>query len=84
MSKAIKQHLESITAENLDDFQHEAFISMASYNGRNGSYSLGVNGKGMYVVKANNEIYLFQSASAAVERYKECVSDEWRITINIE
>ena len=34
---------------------------MASYNGRNGSYSLGVNGKGMYVVKANNETYLFQS-----------------------
>ena len=75
MSKAIKQHLESITAENLDDFQHEAFISMASSNGRNGSYSLGVNGKGMYAVKANNETYLFQSASAAVERYKLCVSD---------
>ena len=75
MSKAIKQHLESITAENLEDFKHEAFISMASCNGRNGSYSLGVNGKGMYVCKANNETYLFQSASAAVERYKECASD---------
>ena len=32
MSKAIKQHLESITAENLDDFQHEAFISTVIHN----------------------------------------------------
>lgn len=75
MLKTIKQHLEDITTEKLEDFKHEMFIPMASCSGDCGNYSLGINGNGMYAVKANNEIYLFQSAAAAVERYRECASD---------
>jgi hypothetical protein len=73
MTELIQQHLRSITASNLEDFQHDAFISMASSTGVNGHCMLGVNATGFFVVKTDKETYIFKSASAAIERYKDCL-----------
>jgi hypothetical protein len=75
MSKAIKQHLESITVDNLMQFRSEAFASMASSPGRNGSFNLGVNAVGQFVVKSKTETFAFNNPADAIEKYSELVSD---------
>ena len=75
MSKAIKQHLERITVDSLMQFRSEAFASLASASGRNGSFNLGVNGVGQFVVKSKNETFTFNNPADAIEKYSELVSD---------
>lgn len=75
MTKAIKQHLESITVDNLMQFRSEAFASMASSLGRNGSFNLGVNAVGQFVVKTKTETFTFNNPADAIEKYSELVSD---------
>ena len=75
MSKAIIKHLESITVESLMQFRSEAFISMASSSGTKGSFSLGVNGVGQFVVKSKTETFTFNNPAIAIEKYSELVSE---------
>lgn len=75
MSKAIKQHLESIKINDLMQFRSEAFISMAFISGRNGSFNLGVNAVGQFVVKSKNETFTFNNPADAIEKYSDLVSD---------
>ena len=75
MSKFIKEHLEGITVENLMQFRSEAFVPMASISGRNGSFSLGVNAVGQFVVKTKEETFTFNNPDIAIEKYSELVSD---------
>lgn len=74
MAKAIKQHLESISVDDLMDFRSEAFACMASCSGRNGSFNLGVNAVGQFVVKTETETFTFNNPFDAIEKYKELVS----------
>lgn len=74
MSKAIKEHLESITVESLMQFRSEAFISMASSSGRHGRYNLGVNAVGQFVVKTRTETFTFNNPAQSIEKYAELVS----------
>lgn len=67
MSKAIKQHLESITVDNLMQFRQEAFISFASSSGIN----LGVNALGGFVVKSKTETFTFNNPAEAIEKYSD-------------
>ena len=75
MSKFIESHLEKITVENLLEFKSEAYISMASSSGRRGSYNLGVNASGQFVVKTRTETFVFDKPEDAIEKYKELVSN---------
>ncbi len=74
MSKAIKQHLESITVDSLMQFRSEAFASFASSSSRNGSFNLGVNAFGQFVVKTKTETFTFNNSADAIEKYSELVS----------
>lgn len=74
MKKAIKQHLESITVENLIEFRSEAFFSMASCSGEK-ILNLGVNGMGQFVVKTKTETFTFDFPHDAIEKYTELVSN---------
>lgn len=73
--KFIKQHLEGITLDNLMQFRSEAFVSMASCSTRNGSFNLGVNAVGQFVVKSSTETFVFNNPAVAIEKYSELVSD---------
>lgn len=75
MEKFTKQHLESITVDNLMQFRSEVFASMASISGRNGSFNLGVNAFGQFVVKNKKETFTFNNPADAIEKYSELVSD---------
>jgi len=78
MSKAIKQHLEIVTPENLRLFRDgsETFISFASSICKNGRIEVGVNGKGQYGVKTRNGLEVFMNALQAVKDYSEKVTNE--------
>lgn len=71
MTKANKMHLESVTAENLMDFKEEAFISMASSSGSNGTVNLGINAYGKYVVKTKTETFVYDVPHNAINKYSE-------------
>jgi hypothetical protein len=73
MSKAIKQHLERITADNLINFQQEAFASYASCSTEKGNFNLGVNGWAKFVVKTKTETFEFDSPDKAIDKYAELV-----------
>lgn len=73
MSKILKQHLESITVDSLMQFRSEAFASMASSSTRHGSFNLGVNAVGQFVVKTKTETFTFNNPFDAVEKYTELV-----------
>lgn len=75
MSKAVKQHLESITVENLMQFRSEAFSSMASISGKNGSFNLGVNAVGQFVVKTKTQTFTFNNPAEAIEKYSDLILD---------
>jgi hypothetical protein len=78
MKKAIIQHLESVTVENLLDFSLEAFISFASFSGKNGGcFDLGVNTIGQFVVKSKTEKFVFNRPSDAIKQYIELVSEHY-------
>ncbi len=74
MKKFIKEHLESITVDNLMEFRADAFLSMASINGRVGSFNLGVNAVGQFVVKSKTETFVFNNPSDAIDKYTDLVS----------
>lgn len=77
MSKLIKQHLDSITVDQLYNWKDECFTAMCSCNTSNGNFALGVNGHGRFAVKDNSVTYLYESAYAAVRSYKSLVSGEF-------
>jgi len=74
MNNFIKQHLEQINVENLMQFRADAFLSMASSSGRIGSFNLGVNAAGQFVVKSKTETFVFNNPSDAIDKYTELLS----------
>ena len=70
----IKNHLEKITVDGLMEFRAEAFMLMASWVGRQGNFSLGVNGVGQFIVEANGENFTFNNPADAVEKYSELIN----------
>ena len=77
MKKAIIQHLESITVENLLDFRLEAFIPFSSLWVKNGRFDLGVNAIGQFVVKSKAETFVFNIPADAIKQYIELVSEHY-------
>jgi len=73
MTNKVKDYLNSITPQDLEDFQHDVFVEMVSLEGICTSIKLGVNAKGKYIVKENHNKYVFESSGSAIERYKECI-----------
>lgn len=89
MKKSTKEHLESITASDLEDFKHSAFMYYTAFLTKKEYVKLGVNAKGDYVVKtwayedtspddAYTEKYEFRfsTAAAAIERYTEIIVED--------
>lgn len=70
---ATEQHINGITVDLLMEFRSEAFASMASSSNRHGSFSLGVNGIGQFVVKSKYENFVFNNPSDAINKYAELV-----------
>lgn len=75
MENFVKEHLEKITIDSLMEFRSEAFASMASISGRKGSFNIGVNGVGQFVVKSKDETFTFNNPFDAIEKYTNLVSE---------
>ena len=75
MSKATKQHLADITVDGLMNYRAEAFMSMASCSGKKGTFNLGVNAVGQFVVKTKSETFTFNNPVDAIEKYSDLVSE---------
>jgi uncharacterized protein (DUF2164 family) len=73
MTNKVKDYLNSITPQDLEDFQHDVFVEMVSSQVKGKSIKLGVNAKLKFIVKENDKKYVFESSIGAIERYKECI-----------
>jgi len=77
MTKSTRMHLENITVDGMISWRKDTFVSYASSSGQNGSFAIGVNGFGNYVViKDNKEKTIFHTAEKAIEYYSNLLTKD--------
>jgi len=72
-----REHIGGVTAEGLILFRNKEtlFSPYVSYNTLKGPVALGVNGKGHFVVKFNNQYYKYNFSADAIRKYSEIIDD---------
>lgn len=72
MNNSIKQHLDSITIENIEFWQKDTFSVYASSTNSNKMIQLGIDGFGKFCVCINRETkHSFETIDKAIAKYHE-------------